>query len=71
MGRPGRAERAGGERKNSACRDQGRSRGLRGPELKDFMQVCRLQAREKCLKQAIDQKIEGKDRREFVRSCAG
>jgi hypothetical protein len=33
------------------------------------MQLCVAQARIDCLKQAIDQKIVGRERKEFVRSC--
>ncbi len=34
------------------------------------MQLCMAQARLDCLKQAIDQKIVGPQRKEFVKSCA-
>jgi hypothetical protein len=34
------------------------------------MQLCMAQARLDCLKQAIDQKIVGPQRRDFVKSCA-
>lgn len=33
------------------------------------MQLCVAQARIDCLKQAIDQKIVGPQRKEFVKSC--
>ena len=35
------------------------------------MQLCMAQAHLDCLKQAIDQKIVGPQRREFVRTCVG
>ena len=35
----------------------------------DQMQLCLAQARLDCLKQAIDQKVVGSQRREFVRTC--
>jgi hypothetical protein len=35
------------------------------------MQLCMAQARMDCLKQAVDQKIVGPQRREFVRTCVG
>jgi hypothetical protein len=33
------------------------------------MQLCMAQARLDCLKQAIDQKIVGPQRKDFVKSC--
>jgi hypothetical protein len=44
-------------------------KGLQGQERQDQMQLCRAQARLDCLKQAIDQKIVGPQRRDFMRSC--
>jgi hypothetical protein len=40
-----------------------------GQEGKDQMQVCMAQARLDCLKQAIDQRIVGPQRKEFVKNC--
>ena len=34
------------------------------------MQLCMAQAHLDCLKQAIDQKIVGPQRKEFVKNCA-
>jgi hypothetical protein len=34
------------------------------------MQLCMAQAHLDCLKQAIDQKIVGPQRKDFVKSCA-
>jgi len=45
------------------------SQGLNGQEQRDQVQLCIAQARIDCLKQAIDQKIVGRERREFVKSC--
>jgi hypothetical protein len=45
------------------------SQGLKGQEQRDHIQLCIAQARIDCLKQAIDQKIVGRERREFVKSC--
>jgi len=45
------------------------SQGLKGQEQRDQVQLCIAQARIDCLKQAIDQKIVGRERREFVKSC--
>ena len=44
-------------------------KGLQGQEREDQMHLCRAQARLDCLKQAIDQKIVGPQRRDFMRSC--
>ncbi len=43
--------------------------GLKGQERQDQMELCRAQARLDCLKQAIDQKIVGPQRRDFMRNC--
>jgi hypothetical protein len=53
--------------KRLAC--QSASHGLQGQEQRDQMQLCVAQAQLDCLKQAIDQKIVGPQRRDFVRSC--
>jgi Spy/CpxP family protein refolding chaperone len=45
------------------------SQGLKGQEQRDQVQLCIAQARIDCLKQAIDQKIVGRERREFVKNC--
>jgi hypothetical protein len=55
------------ESKLFAC--QTAVKGLQGQERQDQMQLCRAQARLDCLKQAIDQKIVGPQRRDFLRSC--
>lgn len=55
--------------KRLAC--QTASQAMRGQERKDQMQLCMMQARLDCLKQAIDQKIVGPQRKDFVKSCAG
>jgi hypothetical protein len=53
--------------KRFAC--QAAAQGLKGQERQDQMQLCIAQARLDCLKQAIDQKIVGPQRREFVQNC--
>ena len=53
--------------KRFACRTA--SQGFKGQEQKDQMQLCVAQARLDCLKQAIDQKIVGPQRRDFVKTC--
>ena len=54
--------------KRFACKTA--AQGLKGQDQFDQMQLCMMQARLDCLKQAIDQKIVGPERREFVRTCA-
>jgi hypothetical protein len=44
-------------------------KGLQGQERQDQIQLCRAQAHLDCLKQAIDQKIVGPQRRDFLRTC--
>jgi len=55
------------ESKLFAC--QTAVKGLQGQDRQDQMQLCRAQAHLDCLKQAIDQKIVGPQRRDFLRSC--
>jgi hypothetical protein len=55
--------------KKLAC--QTASEALKGQARKDQMQLCMMQARLDCLKQAIDQNIVGPQRADFVKSCAG
>ena len=50
-----------------AC--QTAARGLQGQDRQDQMQLCVAQARLDCLKQAIEQKVVGPQRREFIRTC--
>jgi hypothetical protein len=53
--------------KKFAC--QAASQGRQGQERQDVMQLCMAQARLDCLKQAIDQKIVGPQRKDFVKGC--
>ena len=53
--------------KRFAC--QTVSQGLKGQEQRDQVQLCVAQAHLDCLKQAIDQKIVGPQRKDFVKSC--
>jgi hypothetical protein len=55
--------------KRFACRAA--SQSTQGQDRQDQMQLCMAQARLDCLKQAIDQKIVGPQRSEFVRTCVG
>jgi hypothetical protein len=47
------------------------TQALQGQDKRDQMQLCMAQARLDCLKQAIDQKIVGKARKDFINTCAG
>ena len=47
------------------------SQKYQGQERADQMQLCVQQARLDCLRQAIDQKVVGPQRREFVQNCVG
>ncbi|WP_342725861.1 hypothetical protein AAFG07_02500 [Bradyrhizobium sp. B097] len=55
--------------KRAAC--QSAAKALKGQDRHDQMQLCMAQAHLDCLKQAIDQKIVGPQRKDFVKSCAG
>lgn len=46
------------------------SQGKKGQEQRDQMQLCMMQARLDCLKDAIDQKIVGPQRKDFLKNCA-
>jgi hypothetical protein len=54
--------------KRFACKSA--SQAMKGQEQRDQMQLCMMQARIDCLKQAIDQKIVGPQRRDFLQTCA-
>ena len=47
------------------------SQKYQGQERADQMQLCVEQARLDCLRQAIDQKVVGPQRRDFVQTCVG
>jgi len=53
--------------KRSAC--QTASQAIKGQDGRDQMQLCMAQAHLDCLKQAIDQRIVGPKRQEFIKSC--
>ena len=44
---------------------------MKGQERQDQMQLCMAQAHLDCLKQAIDQKVVGPQRRDFMKTCMG
>jgi hypothetical protein len=53
--------------KRFAC--QSAAAGLQGQDRQDQMQLCLAQARLDCLKQAIEAKVVGPQRRDYVRTC--
>jgi hypothetical protein len=55
------------ESKLFAC--QTAVKGLQGQERQDQLQLCRAQAHLDCLKQAIDQRIVGPQRPDFMPTC--
>jgi hypothetical protein len=55
--------------KRAEC--QASTQSLKGQDRRDQMQLCIAQARLDCLKQAIDKKVDGPQRRDFIRSCVG
>ena len=57
-------------KKRGDSRQEG-SQGLRGLDLADHVAVCVLEARLACLKQAIEQKARGAQRRSFITKCLG
>jgi hypothetical protein len=65
----GQAPTANAGGKRSAC--QTSADGMKGQERRDQMQLCMAQAHLDCLKQAIDQKIVGPQRRDFMKTCMG
>jgi hypothetical protein len=55
--------------KRTAC--QTSNQLLKGQDKRDQIQLCMAQARLDCLKEAIDKKVVGSQRRDFVKSCVG
>ena len=53
--------------KRFACKAA--SQAMKGQEQHDQMELCMMQARLDCLKQAIDQKIVGSKRKDFLKTC--
>jgi Subtilase family len=57
------------EKKRQECSQDAAARGVRAPELPDYIAVCVGEARLACLKQAVAQKVRGTGRREFMNRC--
>jgi len=53
------------------CRAQAREKGLRGPDARDSIAICREEQRLACTKEAVERKIGDHQRREFIRNCSG
>ena len=53
------------------CRAQAQAKGLTGQELRDSVAICVQEQRLACIKDAVAKKIVGKERREFMQTCAG
>jgi hypothetical protein len=53
------------------CRARAREKGLRGPAVRDEIAICREEQRLACTKEAVERKIVGDARREFIRNCSG
>jgi hypothetical protein len=49
----------------------GSTQSLKGQDKRDQMQLCMAQAHVDCLKQAIDQKLVGEPRKNFIKTCMG
>ena len=61
--------RAALRKKAASCRKDGAGKGLREQDLREHVYVCVQEARLACLKQAIEQKIRGRDRVSFIDKC--
>ena len=53
------------------CRAQAQSKGLRGQAARDAMEICMAEQRLACTKEAVEKKVIGAARRDFIVSCAG
>jgi hypothetical protein len=56
--------------RRSTCRKNA-DQSLKGPDLIDEVQVCMAEARLNCLKQAVSDKVRGKQREAFMNTCGG
>lgn len=60
----------GAEKKRlAACLQDGVTKGIRGPELRDYTMICLAEARLTCLRQAVAQKMRGPERHDFLGRC--
>jgi hypothetical protein len=56
-------------RKRLACRNEGFSRGVRGPDMLEYIASCVAEARLACARQVVAQRVRPYDRREFMSRC--
>ncbi len=56
-------------RKRLACRNEGFSRGVRGPDMLEYIASCVAEARLACARQIVAQRVRPYDRREFMSRC--
>jgi subtilisin family serine protease len=56
-------------RKRLACRNDGFSRGVRGPDMLEYIASCVAEARLACARQVVAQRVRPYDRREFMSRC--
>jgi subtilisin family serine protease len=58
------------QKRRLTCRQEGLGKGMRnGPDLVDYVTICVAEARVGCLKQAVDQKVRGPARRDYLNKC--
>ncbi len=62
---PSTAATGGGKRAECLVTAQGK----KGQDRQDEMQLCMAQGHVDCLKQAIDQKVLGPQRKDFIKNC--
>jgi hypothetical protein len=62
---PSTATTGGGKRADCLVAAQGK----KGQDRQDEMQLCLAQGHVDCLKQAIDQKVVGPQRKDFIKNC--
>lgn len=62
---PSTAATGGGKRAECLVAAQGK----KGQDRQDEMQLCMAQGHVDCLKQAIDQKVLGPQRKDFIKNC--
>ena len=62
---PSTAATGGGKRAECLVAAQGK----KGQDRQDEMQLCLAQGHVDCLKQAIDQKVVGPQRKDFIKNC--
>ncbi len=56
-------------RKRLACRNEGFNRGVRGPDMLEYIASCVSEARLACARQVVAQRVRPYDRREFMSRC--